>query len=277
MSTKGSDSREFFEIYKTSQKKAEDVENKVIKTHPESPDINQQQKTPGSEESPDLKPTVIADPLEWIKHTAGRNTPSKDTFEMPAQPAAAPHKSEKILRKDEVVLRQETLIIGAIAATFLSIACFFVGHKVGFNKGKSNQAEEWQETIEPQGSEKTGFGQSKPIEQSQKPVNKETVTKEEKQHVEQPKTIIKDKWTLRVVSYKNTKEFVEKAKVTARIIQDTLGYNAFVVNTGKDIFICVGEFESSDSSDLIKTQKALAEFKYENKKQFSGCYPVRVR
>ena len=56
-----------------------------------------------------------------------------------------------------------------------------------------------------------------------------------------------------------------------------LGYNAFIVNTGKELIVCVGEFESNDSADLVNTKKTLAEFKYENKKQFEGCYPIRMK
>jgi len=280
--TKGSDSREFFEIFKQTEK-TEDVEKKGVKPQDVSP------QTP-SASVPEGKPVTSpggqsVDPLGWIKNTTRAEEPTlKAKTEIPvtSQPVfAPPAKQERVPRKDEVTLRQETLIIGAIAATFLSIACFFVGYKVGFNKGSLNQAEEWLETIEPRDMKKSTFGQKpeEPPQAPQKAASKSEqpliITKEKQ--TEQQKPIIRDKWTLRVVSYKNTKESLEKAKELAKILQNSLGYDTFIVNVGKELYICVGEFESSDSADLIEAQKQLAEFKYENKKQFDGCYPIRMR
>ncbi len=280
--TKGSDSREFFEIFKQTEK-TEDVEKKGVKPQDVSP------QTP-SVSVPESKPVTSpggqsVDPLGWIKNTTRAEEPVfKGKIETPVKssPVSTPAaKQERVPRKDEVTLRQETLIIGAIAATFLSIACFFVGYKVGFNKGSLNQAEEWLETIEPRDMKKSTFGQKpeEPPQAPQKAASKSEqpliITKEKQ--TEQQKPIIRDKWTLRVVSYKNTKESLEKAKELAKILQNSLGYDTFIVNVGKELYICVGEFESSDSADLIEAQKQLAEFKYENKKQFDGCYPIRMR
>ncbi len=277
--TKGSDSREFFEIFKQTEK-TEDVEKEEVKRQDVRP------QTPGA---PVPESKLLAsqgvDPLGWIKNTTRAEEPTlKGKTETPvtSQPVSAPPaKQERIPRKDEVTLRQETLIIGAIAATFLSIACFFVGYKVGFNKGSLNQAEEWLETIEPRDVKKSTFGEKpeEPPLAPQKAVSKSEqpliITKEKQ--TEQQKPIIRDKWTLRVVSYKNTKESLEKAKELAKILQNSLGYDSFIVNVGKELYICVGEFETNDSADLIEAQKKLAEFKYENKKQFDGCYPIRMR
>ncbi len=274
--TRGNESREFFEIFKPPQK-AEEIGKSEDKSQTESREINPQQKHPTSDEKPVTRPTSAADPLGWIKKTSEEDPFLKGKPKEP-KPVFTPPKDERTLRKDEVILRQETLIIGAIAATFLSIACFFIGHKVGYNKGVMSQAEEWLETIEPQGKKKSTFGQPEPVEVPQKAVSKAVAPsiKPEKPP-EQPKPIIKDKWTLRVVSYKNTKENVEKAKEIAKTIQNTLGCDTFIVNTGKEIFICAGEFEESDNADLINKQKMLAELKYENKKPFEGCYPIRMK
>src|SRR3989339_422198 len=280
--TKGSDSREFFEIFKQTEK-AEDIQKKEAKPQ----EVLAQTPSPSIPEiKPVTRPTSPGvDPLGWIKNTTRAEEPTfKGKIETPvtSQPVSAPPaKQELIPRKDEVTLRQETLIIGAIAATFLSIACFFVGYKVGFNKGSLNQAEEWLETIEPQDAKKSTFGQKseEPPQMPQKAESKgdqPLVFTKEKQ-TEQHKPIIRDKWTLRVVSYKNTKENLEKAKELAKTLQNSLGYDSFIVNIGKELYICVGEFETNDSTDLIDTQKKLAEFKYENKKQFDSCYPIRMR
>ncbi len=280
--TKGSDSREFFEIFKQTEK-TEDVPKKEVKPQDVRP---QTPSAPIPESKPITSPGgQSVDPLGWIKNTTRAEEPvvkGKGETSVTSQPVSAPPaKQERIPRKDEVTLRQETLIIGAIAATFLSIACFFVGYKVGFNKGSLNQAEEWLETIEPQDAKKSTFGQKaeepllappKAASKSEQPL---IITKEKQ--TEQSKPIIRDKWTLRVVSYKNTKENLEKAKELAKTLQNSLGYDSFIVNVGKELYICVGEFETNDSVDLIDTQKKLAEFKYENKKQFDSCYPIRMR
>ena len=278
--TKGSDSREFFEIYKQTEK-VEDTQKQEVKPQ----DVSSQPPRPSVPESkPVSSPTVSSvDPLEWIKNTRAEEPTVKGKIETPVKSPTvfAPTKAERVPNKDEVTLRQETLIIGAIAATFLSIACFFVGYKVGYNKGTTNQAEEWLETIEPQETKKSTFGQ-KPEEvpqASQKGASKGErpliITKEKQ--TEQHKPIIRDRWTLRVVSYKNNKENLEKAKELAKTLQNSLGYDSFIVNIGKELYICVGEFESNDSADLINAQKKLADFKYENKKQFDSCYPIRMR
>ena len=272
--TKGSDSREFFEIFKPPQK-LEDIQKGESKSQTESAEVSIQPKPSIPDENPATKPVSTSDPLGWIKKTSAEEPVIKERPK-DLKPVFASAKEERPLRKDEVILRQETLIIGAIAATFLSIACFFIGHKVGYNKGVMSRAEEWLETLEPQDTKRSAFKQPEPAEVPQKTTTKSAPVKSEKQ-IEQLKSIIKDKWTLRVVSYKNTKENADKAKDIAKTIQNMLRYDAFIVNTGKEIFICVGEFEEVDNASLISAQKALAEFKYENKNPFEGCYPVRMR
>ena len=278
--TKGSDSREFFEIFKQTEK-AEDTQKMEVKPQ----DVSSQPPIPsGPESKPVTSPTVSSvDPLEWIKNTRAEEPAFKGKMETPVKSptVSAPAKAERVPHKDEVTLRQETLIIGAIAATFLSIACFFVGYKVGYNKSAMNQAEEWLETIEPQDTKKSTFGQKseEPPQMPQKAASKgeqPLVFTKEKQ-TEQHKPIIRDKWTLRVVSYKNTKENLEKAKELAKTLQNSLSYDSFIVNVGKELYICVGEFETNDSADLIEAQKQLVDYKYENKKQFDSCYPIRMR
>src|SRR3989304_10084070 len=137
--TKGSDSREFFEIFKQTGK-AEDTQKKEVKPQ----DFSSQLPRPSVPESkPVTSPTAPSvDPLEWIKNTRAEESAFKGKIETPVKTppvSAPPAKQERVPHKDEVTLRQGQLIIGAIAATFLSIACFFVGYKVGFNKGSLNQ------------------------------------------------------------------------------------------------------------------------------------------
>lgn len=279
--TKGSDSREFFEVFKQTEK-ADDTQKKEGKPQDV---VKQTINIPVSENKTVASPSVPSvDPLDWIKSTREEEPLSRGKTEVEEKPSTycAPAKPERVPRKDEVLLRQETLIIGAIAATLMSIACFFVGYKVGYNKGTMNQAEEWIETIVPQQEEKkTTFGQKqdnavrvpeKPAEKSERP----SVIIKDKQS-DQGKPIIRDKWTLRIVSYKNSKDNLERAKELAKTLQGSFGYDVFIVNVGKELYLCVGEFESNDSADLIKAQKQLANFVYENKKQFDSCYPIRMR
>ena len=83
-----------------------------------------------------------------------------------------------------------------------------------------NQAEEWLETIEPKVTKKSPFGQ-KPVEVPQAPQKAASKSEQpliiaKEKQTEQHKPIIRDKWTLRVVTYKNTKENLEKAKELAK-------------------------------------------------------------
>src|SRR5574340_49896 len=160
--SKGSDSKEFFELFKAPQNE-QNVQNKEATPVTESADVSQQQKSHISEDTSVKKPTVFADPLGWIKNTRKEDTFFKGKLEKPtvSQPISATPKNVRNPRKEEIVLRQETLIIGAIAATFLSIACFFVGHKFGYNKGLMSRTEEWAEAIEPRTTKNTGLGQSR--------------------------------------------------------------------------------------------------------------------
>lgn len=283
--TKGSDSREFFEVFKQpkQQENTEDAQKSEVKPPAQlPPNIEPQTTPPNAENKVVATSPLTTDPLAWIKNTQKEDITYKHKPEAPKTSNPIPDftKSERVQRKDEVVLRQETLIIGAIAATFLSIACFFVGHKVGYNKGVMKQTEEWLGTMESSDTKKIGFIKSEPQEAPQKNIVKPAAERTEKQpekQFEQPKPIIKDKWTLRAVTYTNTKENIEKAKEIARTLQNGLGYNAFVVNTGKELFVCLGEFEANDSTDLINAKDKLSNFSYENKKQFEGCYPVRMK
>lgn len=305
--TKGSDSKEFFELFKKpgGPESFQRKEEKPLVKPKEEP-----APPPVAEIREKKRPVAPADPLKWIKNTSKEGVSDKVKPESALKSYSAPLSSftnEPSVRKDDVVLRQETLIISAIAATFLSIACFFVGYKVGYNKGagliEGGEEEQWMETTAPPAQKKVEHAPAKVAEVPQKPASKPAPQKTEKppepvpvkaveapqknaskpapqkveKPVEPPKPAPKDSWTLRVVSYKNTRENVEKAKEVAKVIYDKLGLDAFVVSKEKDIFVCVGEYEGSDSSGLIHAQKALSELVYENKKQFEGCYPVRMR
>lgn len=90
-----------------------------------------------------------------------------------------------------------------------------------------------------------------------------------------PKT--KDTWTLRVISYTDVQRNIEKAATVADLLQSTTGHDAFVARLGDKLVVCVGEFDSKDSPELLKLQKFVRNFEYENKKQFTSSYPVRLK
>ncbi|MCF6158459.1 MAG: hypothetical protein E3K32_07775 [wastewater metagenome] len=301
--SKGNDSREFFEVLKSSEG-GQNITNKDVKPDQEPPEAPSSQKHPVPEVGDKVhsnRPVVSADPLDWIKNTRKDDSVIRKKIDTTAPnplSAAPSSKGKRASRKDEITLRQETLIIGAIAATFFSVACFFVGHKIGYNKGVLSKVEEWAETFESN-DVKSGIGQPRSGEIPQKArniiasqkaerevglpeaaevqqgISSKVVSQRTEDQNEQP--VIKDKWTLRVISYRNTEENIERAKEIAKMIQDTVGHNAFIVDAGKNIFICVGEFDTKESDYLANTQKMLAELKYENKKPFQGCYPIRIR
>jgi hypothetical protein len=278
--SKGSDSREFFEVFKAPEN-LQDAQKKEVKSTEESADVTKPKPSvpaPGAEEKAVNKPGISADPLGWIRNTRKEDISFKKkekTSALPNPPSAA-SKGERILRKDEIVLRQETLVISVIVATFFSIACFFVGHKIGHNKGVVSQVEEWVESLDPKDAKNTGLRQFRPVAGDQK-VTSTAVPQQIEKPTEQQKALSKDTWTLRAISYRNTKGNIERAKGVAKAIQNSLNYDSFVVDTGREILVCVGEFDARDSTDLTRAQKELAGFSYENKKPFKGCYPVRMR
>ncbi|QQR67911.1 MAG: hypothetical protein IPI25_06940 [Candidatus Brocadia sp.] len=75
--TKGSDSREFFEIFKPMQK-AEDVQKGEVMSQEESAESRQPSKPPNHDEKLIVKPASTADPLGWIKKTSGEGPFSKE-------------------------------------------------------------------------------------------------------------------------------------------------------------------------------------------------------
>lgn len=141
------------------------------------------------------------------------------------------------------------------------------------------QVEAWVNVPESQeDTKKAGLGQFRPVGEDQKTANKAVpIPQKTEKPAGQPGAVSTDKWTLRAISYRNTKGNLDRAKEVAQTIQSTLNYNTFIVDAGREILVCVGEFDARDSGDLIQAQKRLADFSYENTKPFKGSYPVRMR
>lgn len=178
------------------------------------------------------------------------------------------------LKRDELYIRQDTLVYAALGAVFLSLGCFFIGHKLGYNKGfKSELAK--QASVEST-KEKVLQLTTKNTGETQEALTA-TVSQSAQGIQLQPAVSKEANWTLRIISYKVGDRNTTKAAELSRTIQKEMGYDAFVAKTSKELVVCVGKFDSRDSSELLSLQKELRDFEYENKKQFKSCYPVRLR
>jgi hypothetical protein len=86
-----------------------------------------------------------------------------------------------------------------------------------------------------------------------------------------------DTWALRIISYSDVQKNLEKAAAVADFLQSTTGQDAFVARLGDKLVVCLGEFSAKNDPELVKLQRQVREFEYENKKQFLSSYPVRLR
>lgn len=178
------------------------------------------------------------------------------------------------LRKEEVKLSQETIILFAIAATFLSVACFFIGYKVGHNSGIASSTENGvyknngrgNDSLNGNSGDKAGalnlFNES----------DKSGIS-----GISGIKRSSSDLWTLRIISYRNTNANLLKATNLAKAIKNMTGNNAFVAKVGKELIVCVGKFKDDNNQGLIDLQISMQDLVYENKKQFRGSYPVKLK
>ncbi|MHC4196448.1 MAG: hypothetical protein ACYSRP_00875 [Planctomycetota bacterium] len=86
-----------------------------------------------------------------------------------------------------------------------------------------------------------------------------------------------DTWALRIISYSDVQKNLEKAAAVADFLQSTTGQDAFVARLGDKLVVCLGEFHAKNDPELVKLQRQVRGFEYENKKQFLSSYPVRLR
>ena len=184
------------------------------------------------------------------------------------------------LKKDGVHLSQETIIICVVAGTFLAIACFFIGYKVGHNKGVVQKLEVDTGTELTKGSKKKEKNVNSKTEKqikekepfklfSKKEDNKNDISKIEKSK--------EDLWTLRIISYKNSRQNFLKATTLSNAVKKMTGTHSFVAKTGKELIVCVGKFKGDNDPKLAELQIKMSSLVYENKKQFKGCYPVKLK
>ncbi len=277
---KEKESKEFFEVFKKQHDEEVKCDSKVLERDLVNPtvlprpdkkrskvlerDLVNPAVLPRSDKkrSQDISQDIIVDnqkksPLGWIKDTQREKEAQADT------------KKPRKLFLNEVVIKQETLIFGALGAVFLSLACFFVGYKIGIKDILI--PETVQRSVEY--SELEGGVKSMP---QGKKINTVDLS------IKRPSVITNKKagnikWTLQIISYSDTKQHIKKARDLAKAIKNMTNYNTFVAKRGKEIVVCTGKFNSKDSSELTKALNAISKLEYEGKKQFASSYPIQVR
>ncbi len=258
---KDKESKEFFEVFKKPEK--QEGANYSIK------EFQKKQENPNviPKPVPERKPEDTDDDrkkekLDWITDTKSNDQPQSQTV----------RKKPRKLFFNEVILKQETVIFGALGAVFLSLVCFFVGYKIGHRNELEpevlQKAVVYPELgggvkIVPQNMEVKAVDLSLP----QVPV---TIVKQE------PEPVV-NKWTLQIISYSNTKKHLKQAANLAKAIKNMTGYNTFVAKRGKEIVVCAGRFNLKDSSELREALKGISKLEYEGKRQFASSYAIQIK
>jgi hypothetical protein len=264
---KEKESKEFFEVFKTPHDAEDKCDSKVLQREQVNPTVFPKPGQKRSEEN--TVPDTIRDEnketeqLGWIQDSRKDGDVSTDT-----RKPIKPIKPRKLFL-NEVVIKQETLIFGALGAVFLSLACFFVGYKIGI---KNELAPEIvQKSVEY--AELEGGVKSVPKGRKIKAVD----LSPKKPLMVTDKKAGNVKWTLQIISYSDTKQHIKKARDLAKAIKNMTNYNTFVAKRGKEIVVCTGKFNSKDSNELKKALNSISKLEYEGKKQFASSYPIQVR
>ena len=261
---KDKESKEFFEIFKKPGKQeGASYSIKEFQRKQENPTVI-------SKPVPERKPEDTDDDrkkekLGWIMDTKSNDQPQAQTV----------RKKPRKLFFNEVILKQETVIFGALGAVFLSLVCFFVGYKVGHIN--VYEPEVLQKAVVypkldgviktvPQDREIKAVDLSLP----QAPI---AIVKQEQKQVQEHVV----KWTLQIISYSNTKQHLKQATNLAKAIKDMTGYNTFVAKRGKEIIVCAGRFKFRDSSELKEALKGISKLEYEGKRQFASSFPIQIK
>ena len=93
---------------------------------------------------------------------------------------------------------------------------------------------------------------------------------------QEPEPVV-NKWTLRIISYSNTKKHLKQAANLAKAIKNMTGYNTFLAKIGKEIVVCAGRFNLEDSSELREALKRIRELEYDGKRQFESSYAIQIK
>ncbi|MDV5120749.1 MAG: hypothetical protein R2549_01605 [Candidatus Scalindua sp.] len=258
---KDKESKEFFEVFKKPGKQeGASYSIKEFQRKQENPTVIPK---PVPERKPeDTDDDRKKEKLDWITDTKSNDQPQYQTV----------RKKPRKLFFNEVILKQETVIFGALGAVFLSLVCFFVGYKVGHIN-----------VYEPEALQKSvvypkldGVIKTVPQDREIKAVDLSLPQAPIAIVKQEPEPVV-NKWTLRIISYSNTKKHLKQAANLAKAIKDMTGYNTFVAKRGKEIIVCAGRFKFRDSSELKEALKGISKLEYEGKRQFASSYPIQIR
>lgn len=170
------------------------------------------------------------------------------------------------------------IIIGAACGVGLAIGMFFLGHSLG----RGSRPPSGEITVKTPGKATA----PKVIQESGGPERPKIVEKQERREKQVAKAPVPpvaplpattDTWTLRIISYSDVQKNLERAAAVADFLQNATGHDAFVARLGNKLVVCLGEFSSKRSPDLLELQKQVRAFEYENRKQFITSYPVRLK
>jgi hypothetical protein len=258
---KDKESKEFFEVFKKPGKQeGASYSIKEFQRKQENPTVIPK---PVPERKPeDTDDDRKKEKLDWITDTKSNDQPQYQTV----------RKKPRKLFFNEVILKQETVIFGALGAVFLSLVCFFVGYKVGHIN-----------VYEPEVLQKAvvypkldGVIKTVPQDREIKAVDLSLPQAPIAIVKQEPEPVV-NKWTLRIISYSNTKKHLKQAANLAKAIKNMTGYNTFVAKKGKEIIVCAGRFNLKDSSELKEALKGISKLEYEGKRQFAGSYAIQIR
>lgn len=258
---KDKESKEFFEVFKKPGKQeGASYSIKEFQRKQENPTVIPK---PVPERKPeDTDDDRKKEKLDWITDTKSNDQPQYQTV----------RKKPRKLFFNEVILKQETVIFGALGAVFLSLVCFFVGYKVGHIN-----------VYEPEALQKSvvypkldGVIKTVPQDREIKAVDLSLPQAPIAIVKQEPEPVV-NKWTLRIISYSNTKKHLKQAANLAKAIKNMTGYNTFVAKKGKEIIVCAGRFNLKDSSELKEALKGISKLEYEGKRQFAGSYAIPIK
>jgi hypothetical protein len=263
---KEKESKEFFEVFKKrGRQEGTKYNSKIFQRKQENPTVIPKIEPKKNQEITDEDKNT--EQLGWIM-----NTQSEGKSQSGTQGLEKFQTGVKKIRKlflNEVVLKQETLIFGALGAVFLTLACFFVGYKIG-QKDVLNPEMLQEPVVHPSLDGRVKAlppgSKIKAVDLSLKQSPIPTVKQE--QNV---------KWTLQIISYSNTEQHMKQATNLAKAIKNMTGYNTFVAKRGNELVVCTGKFNSKDSDEIKKTLGEISKLEYEGKKQFAGSYPIQIR
>jgi hypothetical protein len=252
MSRKEKDSKAFFEIFREPQEQTKQAGFDFSKQS-----LGGYQKPTGENRKKEQ--------LSWIKDTVG-----DETFQSGA-------KKFKNTFLNKVAIKPETLIIGALCAVFLSLACFFTGYKVGHSKALGPEISQGS-VIHPKiGGVVRFVPPGKKIEAIDLSTNSSYLRNKKAQRTIKTQNTIDEKWTLQIIIYSNTKRHMKNATNLAKAIKDMTGHNTFVAKRGKELVVCVGRFDSRNNTKIKNVLNEISNIKYEGKKQFASAYPIQIR